>query len=231
MSTAVNHDDEPRGDRRERREPDGTPRALRSLRGTSSFAWLERALWTIGIVLALWCGYVLYDARRVAQMPVPPAGASRQLPGENDAVGTSGTASPRLARGQWVAKLDAPAIQLSATVLEGTDARTLRRGAGHIENTPLPGAGGNVGIAGHRDTTFRPVRNLKVGDQLTLTTADAVFEYRVANIRVVNPEHVEVLDPTPQPSLTLVTCYPFNYFGNAPKRYIVRAELTREARR
>jgi sortase A len=203
----------------------------RSLRGASPLAWLERALWTVGIVLALWCGYVWYDARRVAQMPVPSASGSRQLPGENDAVGTAGTASARVARGQWVAKLDAPAIQLTATVLEGTDARTLRRGAGHIEDTPLPGAGGNVGIAGHRDTTFRPVRNLKVGDQLTLTTASAVYEYRVATIRIVNPENVEVLDPTAQPSLTLVTCYPFNYIGNAPKRYIVRADLTREARR
>jgi sortase A len=199
---------------------------------SSVVAWLERVLWTIGIVLAVWCGYVLFDAYRVARTPVPPAGIGRHLPGDDDAIGTSGEANTRpIAAGQWLARLEAPSVQMSATVLEGSDGRTLRRGAGHIEGTPLPGGAGNVGIAGHRDTTFRPVRNLKVGDPLTLTTADGVYEYRITSTRIVEPENMEVLDPTERPALTLVTCYPFNYIGNAPKRFIVHAELThRQAR-
>lgn len=194
--------------------------------------WVERVLWTIGIVVAVWCAYVLFDAHRVARMPVPSAGTGRHLPGEDEPVGTSvETGARRVPTGQWLARLEAPSVGMTATVLEGTDGRTLRRGAGHIEDTALPGSAGNVGIAGHRDTTFRPVRNLKIGDRLTLTTSDAVYEYRVTNTGIIEPENVAVLDPTDRPALTLVTCYPFNYIGNAPKRYIVRAELTYEEQR
>ena len=125
----------------------------------------------------------------------------------------------------WVARLEAPAVNLKATVLEGSDDRTLRRAAGHIEYTPLPGERGNIGIAGHRDTTFYPLRKLKAGDRLTLTTAGDIFEYEVRDTRIVAPEDVEVLDPTAPSTITLVTCYPFNFVGNAPKRFIVRGEL------
>ena len=116
-------------------------------------------------------------------------------------------------------------------MLPGTDDRTLDRGAGHIEDTPFPGELGNIGIAGHRDTVFRPLRNVKAGDELTLTTADRIFTYRVSATSIVNPEDVSVLDPTPRQTLTLVTCYPFTYIGAAPKRFIVRAELTADKRR
>jgi sortase A len=190
--------------------------------------WLERVLWSVGLGLALWCGFVFLEAQRYARMPVPAPVAS-YLPGE-DSDGAPSTAHP-VANGQWVARLEAPSVEMTATVLEGSDSRTLRRAAGHIEYTPLPGLGGNVGIAGHRDTTFRPVRNLKTGDPLRLTTVDRVYEYRVSDIKIVDPDAVEVLRPTKQPVLTLVTCYPFDFIGNAPKRYIVHAELTGEAAR
>jgi sortase A len=122
-------------------------------------------------------------------------------------------------------------VELSATVLEGSDNTTLSRAAGHIEYTPLPGRAGNVGIAGHRDTTFRAVRNLKVGDPLILTVSDRLFEYRISEMAIVNPEDVHVLKPTERPTLTLVTCYPFTFMGNASKRYIVKAELIDEKAR
>ena len=127
-----------------------------------------------------------------------------------------------------MAKLDAPAVGMSATILEGTDDQTLSLGAGHIEDTPLPEEPGNFGIAGHRDTTFRPVRNLKVGDPLIVTTADRVFRYRITNTFIVEPDDVYVLDPTPYKTLTLVTCYPFEFIGHAPHRYIIRADLEKE---
>jgi sortase A len=136
--------------------------------------------------------------------------------------------------GAWLARLDAASVGLTATVLEGTDDATLRRAAGHIEGTAFPGDGadlGNVGIAGHRDTIFRPVRQLKLGDRLLLTTADRVFEYRISETKVVNPSDVYVLDPTGRSMLTLVTCFPFNFIGNAPQRFIVHAELVLERAR
>ena len=122
-------------------------------------------------------------------------------------------------------------MHLSATVLEGSDDGTLARGAGHIEYTPLPGQRGNIGIAGHRDTTFRAVRHLRAGDALELTTADRVYRYVISKTFVVEPEDVYVLDPGDQPMLTLVTCYPFEFIGHAPHRYIIQAVLVDEAPR
>jgi sortase A len=174
----------------------------------------EGALLVTGVALALWCSVVLLEARYVSGLPLP-------------AVPDIHTGLPRAAisNGDVVAKFDAPTVNLSATVLEGSGDAVLAVAAGHIEGTPFPGAPGNVGIAGHRDTTFRAVRNLKVGDPLLLETRTGVYEYRISSTIIVNPGDVWVLNPTDRPVLTLVTCYPFVFIGHAPKRYIVKADL------
>jgi sortase A len=115
---------------------------------------------------------------------------------------------------------------MTTTVLEGSDDATLSHGAGHIEDTPFPGQPGNIGIAGHRDTVFRPLRHIKVGDPLHITTADRTYRYRISKTLIVGPDDVYVLDPTDRSTVTLVTCYPFDFIGHAPKRFIVQAELT-----
>ena len=194
---------------------------------------VERLLWIAAAAIGAWTLFVVAQNFYYARLPVPdglPIEAGRRLPGESpgDAVGTSGSTRRRAAPGAWVARLEAAAVELKATVLEGSDDRTLQRAAGHIEYTPLPGEPGNVGIAGHRDTTFYPIRKMKTGDRLTLTTASHVFEYEVRDTWIVDPEDIHVLDPTTRPALTLVTCYPFNFVGNAPKRFIVRGELVSE---
>jgi sortase A len=183
--------------------------------------WIERALVAIGLVLAAWCAFVLIEAQRTQSQPLPVR-AVQTLPGEEE------RPAPAPAAGTLLARLESPALDLSTVVLEGSDDRTLRRGAGHIEDTPLPGERGNVGIAGHRDTVFRPLRRAKAGDELTLTTPERVYQYRVARTMIVKPEDVYVLDPTNRPTLTLVTCYPFEFIGHAPKRFIVQAELVGE---
>jgi len=191
--------------------------------------WLERTLLVCGVVLASWCASVLLRAEFVRRMAVPPP---IELPGDaSDASAHAPRAGARPPRGAWIARLDAPTAKLSATVLEGSDDGTLAGGAGHIESTPLPGPTGNVGIAGHRDTIFRRVRNLRAGDPLIVTTRDGIFSYRVARTSIVRPTDVWVLDDAGRPTLTLVTCYPFNFFGHAPKRFIVSAELTSHERR
>jgi sortase A len=124
-----------------------------------------------------------------------------------------------------VGKINIPSVGLAAVVLEGDDAPTLRLGVGHIPGTAIPGTSGNVGLAGHRDTFFRPLRKIKVGDEIQFSTKAGTFVYRVASLRVVVPDAIEVLDSTKRPTLTLVTCYPFHYIGAAPKRFIVRAEM------
>jgi sortase A len=111
-------------------------------------------------------------------------------------------------------------------VRAGSDARTLRLAVGHIPGTALPGDSGNVGLAAHRDTFFRRLRDIQPDDEIVLTTPEGIFRYTVAGTKIVEPEDVWVLDATEQPSLTLVTCYPFTYVGSAPQRFIVRAPLS-----
>jgi sortase A len=115
------------------------------------------------------------------------------------------------------------AIGLEVVILEGNEDETLRRSVGHIPGTAMPGEGGNIGIAGHRDTFFRPLRNIQISDEITLTTLKAMHRYRVEYTQVVEPENVGVLDDSKDAILTLVTCYPFTFVGSAPQRFIVRA--------
>lgn len=186
---------------------------------------LERTLLGVGLGLGIWCGAVLLEAHFVAKMPVPaPLKAVAASP-------PTTTALPAPVIGSWVAKLDAPSVRLSATVLEGSDDATLARGAGHIEETAFPGQPGNIGIAGHRDTTFRAVRDLRTGDPLELTTSDGIYHYVITKTFIVEPDDVYVLDPGDRPMLTLVTCYPFTFIGHAPHRYIIQAELVDQVAR
>jgi sortase A len=119
-----------------------------------------------------------------------------------------------------------PRIRVEVPIFEGTDDRVLDRGAGHIEDTSIPGERGNSGIAGHRDGFFRPLKEVRAGDELEIETTGGTARYRVERTLVVDPEDVSVLDPTPTDAVTLVTCYPFYFVGSAPQRFIVRAVRT-----
>ena len=122
-----------------------------------------------------------------------------------------------------LAILRVPRLKIEVAVLEGTDDWTLNRAVGHIEETAMPGAAGNVGIAGHRDGFFRALKDVAVGDIIELDTPTHRERHRVERVWIVAPEDVWVIDPTDVPSITLVTCYPFYFIGSAPQRYIVRA--------
>lgn len=124
-----------------------------------------------------------------------------------------------------IGRLQIPDLHLTAMVEEGADARTLRHAVGHIPKTALPGAKGNVGLAGHRDTLFRALRNIQLYEAIEIQTRTAIYRYRVESTRIVGPRDVGVLAPSASQSLTLVTCYPFYYVGSAPKRFVVRAGL------
>ena len=118
-------------------------------------------------------------------------------------------------------------IHLEAPVLDGTDDLTLNRGLGRIVNTAKLGELGNVGIAGHRDGFFRALKYVGVGDRLDLSLPNRTDSYVVDSVKIVSPSDVSVLEPTTEPSLTLVTCYPFYFVGSAPQRYIVHASIVR----
>lgn len=118
-------------------------------------------------------------------------------------------------------------IELEVPVLDGTDDLNLNRGVGWIRGTARPEESGNVGIAGHRDGSFRGLKDLKMSDTVDLVTHDRTDTYVVDDMRVVSPDDVGVLRPAATPSLTLVTCYPFYFVGRAPQRYVVHASIVR----
>jgi sortase A len=122
-----------------------------------------------------------------------------------------------------------PVLHLEVPVLDGTDGVTLNRGVGRIAGTSLPGQGGNIGIAGHRDGFFRSLKNIRTGDAIELATISGTEVFVVDRIRITSPTDVSVLRPRTTHSLTLVTCYPFYLVGPAPSRYIVEASLKQQA--
>ncbi len=192
--------------------------------------WVERALLALGVALAAWCAAVLVEARFHNSVAATEPGqlvvtqtAVPVLPGD---AGARSSKPSTPAAGTLLGRIEAPSVNMSAPLLEGSDDGTLRRGAGHIEDTPFPGEPGNIGVAGHRDTVFRPLRHVKVGDPLVITTGNRTLRYRISRTLIVGPDDVYVLDPTKEPTLTLVTCYPFEFIGHAPKRFIVQATLS-----
>jgi len=180
----------------------------------------------VGGALALgWYGYVRLDMIRLQRE------ASRVLDGQkkrNSEPLNARSLPPTLVivpprSGAPIGRIEIPRLHISVMVLEGTAPKILRVAAGHIEGTALPGVSGNIGIAAHRDTFFRPLRAARPQDLILITTSYGIFRYVVDAVEIVNPTDVQVLDPTTNPRLTLVTCYPFTYVGAAPKRFVVHA--------
>ncbi|MEO8026405.1 MAG: class D sortase [Bryobacteraceae bacterium] len=137
-----------------------------------------------------------------------------------------GSTAPRQQAPQsLVGQIEVARLGLSAMVLEGVDSRTLSRAVGHIPGTALPGSTGNVAFAGHRDTFFRGLKDIRLGDEIVVTTPYGRYQYRVFASEIVKPTETRVLAASAKATVTLVTCYPFHYIGSAPKRFIVHAHL------
>jgi sortase A len=189
----------------------------------------ERTCWAIGLAgLMWWCAFQVrvatqsrsdiarFDSTFQVAAPDQSLWSPQRLSAWRKLIGA---AAPRP-----LAVLRIPKIHLEVAVLPGSDDATLDRAVGHVEETALPGADGNMGIAGHRDGFFRGLKDIAVGDRIELDTVNGMDSYRIVRTWIVEPEDVSVLDPTPTPTITLVTCYPFYFVGSAPQRFIVRAE-------
>jgi len=209
------------------------PRYLGPRRMRRHLRWLERLLLVIGMLSLGYYAYVsaeaaLYQALEDRELDAilasgPPAHDPRVtvLPAARP------VARKRPAQGAALGRIEIPRLGVSAIIRAGDDARTLRLAVGYIPGTALPGERGNTGLAAHRDTFFRRLRDIRGDDEIRIVTKEGTYRYEVEGTRIVKPKDVWVLNPTPEPALTLVTCYPFNYIGSAPDRFIVRAELTR----
>jgi sortase A len=135
----------------------------------------------------------------------------------------------RTKRGSPVAVLRFERLNIRVPVFEGTDDWTLNRGAGWIAGTTPLGEAGNIGIAGHRDSFFRVLKDIRQGDAIELISATRTSTYTVSQVEIVDPDNVSVLQPGREPCLTLVTCYPFYFVGPAPRRFILHAGLSKQA--
>ena len=206
--------------------------------------WIERSLLAVAILclgswVYAWIDSAYYQYREnqildesLSKAPETPPAAGPSSAAETDSLGSFQPRSavpqepPRkpLAAGELVGRLEIPRLGISTIVLEGVDTKTLRRGVGHIPETAPPGAGGNVGLAAHRDSFFRDLKDIRKNDIIRLKTLDGSYQYRVEQTEIVDPEDTQVLADTGLPELTLVTCYPFYYVGSAPKRFIVHAQ-------
>jgi sortase A len=155
-----------------------------------------------------------YEVSLPAVHPAGDAGVDRVDP----------RAAVRVTPGRPIGTIEIPRLGLSSVVLEGDEEAALVLGVGHLSDTPLPWHGGNSVLAAHRDTFFRPLEHIKPNDVIRFSTDEGDFEYVVQGTRIVEPTAVEVLAPTTTSRLTLITCYPFNYVGSAPKRFVVQAE-------
>jgi sortase A len=174
----------------------------------------------LGYVAATLIDEKLYQARATAEFAEALSAPKPTLPGDvapsSPAPAVAGSRTP-------LGRIEISSLGVAAMILEGTDDKTLRRAVGHIPGTALPGQPGNVGLAGHRDTFFRALRNIHKDDEITLQTLNGLYRYSVDLTQVVDPGQTEVLNRSDDSILTLVTCYPFYFVGSAPQRFIVRA--------
>lgn len=188
----------------------------------------EAALCTIVFSSAAYGAFCLYEAEGthfVAQAYAQQSAAADTdgtIVGRADRSYASGTGVPN---GKVIGRVSIPALRLTVPIVEGLTKQDLLRGIGHVPGSATAGGLGNMALAAHRDTFFRPVRNIKPGMTLLVSSNSGTYEYQVDNTEIVTPEQVDVLEIGTVPQVTLITCYPFDYIGAAPKRFIVHAHL------
>jgi sortase A len=178
---------------------------------TRFFRYSSRFLLACAVSLLAYCGYDLINSWMFQKTASGQLEKALTLPHKDRPTGG------------LIGRIEIPRLRVSVIVMEGTTRSILGQAAGHIAGTVLPGQQGNIGISAHRDTFFRPLRNIRRNDTITLTTLAGEFRYRVVSTQVVSPNDVEVLKSNNAEILTLVTCYPFYFIGPAPNRFIVRA--------
>ncbi|MGI4830210.1 MAG: class D sortase [Janthinobacterium lividum] len=191
----------------------------------------EFALWTAGLLCmgTLLAREVEGAAARETASDMNTGGATSGLTAPvrfPQLLGVSEKAAHHLVRPEQVlGSMEIPALGLRTPIVDDDDMNSLLLGAGHIRGTAMPGGLGNFVVAAHRDTYFRPLQNIKAGMKIRVVTADNTFIYIVDSMKIVEPKDVQVLDMGDVPQMTLITCYPFQYIGAAPKRFTVQAHL------
>ena len=213
----------------------------------STVRWLRRTLVFTGLALLGYCAFVMVDRwqfqgreslaldqaiqRSRNSNPQPAGPLPLQEQSGHAGAGKTGVARQRppnaghsTASQNLIGRIEIPRLGLSAMVVEGADSGVLRRAVGHLPSTPLPGESGNAVVTAHRDSFFRPLKDIRKDDAIRFTTPSGKYFYRVVSMTVVEPSDLSVVNRTADETLTLITCFPFSFVGHAPRRFIVRAE-------
>jgi len=195
---------------------------------------LEKILWVTGVVcIGIFCAHlVVSEAARSNDLDAYKAAlklpADRESPEPEQSLWSEGRIAAyeeSLAKetSEILGILEIPRLRLEVPLYNGASDLHMDRGAARIDGTAMPGELGNLGVAAHRDGYFRVLKDIELGDELMITTENGPEAYVVLELKIVDPSAIEVLDPTEEQSVTLVTCYPFYFVGHAPERFIVRA--------
>ncbi len=190
-----------------------------AMRGRRFLCWMQAVLFVTGALA------VAYVALTVLYANFYQEAASNTLKDQihaQEQQKVSGT-SIEAKEGDVLGRIEIPRLGVKVVILQGTTSQTLRLGVGHIDGTALPGETGNIGIAGHRDTYFRALKDIRTDDEIQIQTATGLSNYKVDSVQIVAPDDTGVLAPSARSAITLVTCYPFYFIGAAPERFIVHA--------
>jgi len=185
----------------------------------------------LGVAGVAYAGVQIYQMRTSAGNQVLPA--LGPLTGMITSVAGNGAKEPTVIYssypkiGDVIGTISLPSLMEKLPIIEGTDDAELKRGVGHFIGSVLPGIRDNSVLAGHRDSVFSNLGKLELGDLVIVRTMAGEFTYKVTKFRIVMADDRTVIVPTPTAILTLSTCYPFRFIGNAPKRYIVSTDLIR----
>jgi sortase A len=196
----------------------------------SGVSIIETGCWIVGIACTLIYGLSRADAELGRRLDVATVDRALNSADPNYEAWSAGRvraykSSLQAVTGPLLGKLSIPAVQLEVPLYGDTSELHLNRGVGLIERTATPGTGGNIGIAGHRDGFFRVLKNVRAGEEIEIRTSFALYRYRISELHVVDASDARLLSPTGEPSVTLVTCFPFYFVGNAPQRFVVRGVL------
>ncbi len=190
---------------------------------------LEAMLWTVLAGSAGYGVFCFFEAEgTVFSAPIPPQQTSAETDGPivGRMAGSGYKSGGSQADGSVTGKISIPALNLSVPIVEGLTRQDLLRGVGHVSGSAIAGGLGNMALAAHRDTFFRPLRNVKADMDVYVSSSTGTYNYKIDRTEIVSPEQVNILEIGSVPQLTLITCYPFNYIGAAPQRFIVHAHLT-----
>jgi sortase A len=200
-----------------RRSPAAGPSRRDSIRRGLVALFVLAGVIQLGIVgLARWRSHELEREARAAMHgnALSPGAIARARGAREDA-----------AEHHRIGHLEIARLGLDVPVVEGVDGRSLVGGVGHVPNSAFPGEPDNLALAGHRDTHFASLRDVEPGDRIRIDTADGVFYYRIDTTFIVPPTRGDLVQATGRPTITLVTCYPFQWIGPAPRRFIVRGHI------